>query len=111
MEGLHEKVGMETSSQGDEEYQNFLEDLEEDPELRQNVNIYKDKRKFDALVDGSEADDVTGDTPQISLAEMLDDLVLSAPVGAGDVATEMDDWIWLFFFMFQIILKIYEKIN
>jgi hypothetical protein len=41
---------METSSQGDEEYQHFLEDLEEDPELRQNVNIYKDKRKLDAMV-------------------------------------------------------------
>ena len=51
MEGLHEKrKGMETSSQGDEEYQHFLEDLEEDPELRQHVNIFKDKRKMDQLV-------------------------------------------------------------
>ena len=51
MEGLHDKrKGMETSSQGDEEYQHFLEDLEEDPELRQHVNIFKDKRKMDQLV-------------------------------------------------------------
>ncbi len=72
------------------EYQHFLEDLEEDPEMRQNVNIYKDKRKLDALVDGGDAEDGTGDMPQISLAEMLDDLVLSAPAEPAPQA-DMDD--------------------
>ena len=89
MEGLHDKRGMETSSQGDEEYQHFLEDLEEDSELRKNVNIYKDKRKMDALVDGAEDNEGSKDCPQISLAEMLDDLVLAAP--AEPEEAEMDD--------------------
>ena len=86
MEGLHDKIGAGTSSQGDVEYQHFLEDLEEDAELRQNVNIYKDKRKLDTMVDGTESEG--GDAPQISLAEMLDDLVLSAP---ADEAAGMED--------------------
>ena len=59
-------------SSGNEDYADFLNDLEEDPELRQNVNVYKDARKI-AVDDSSEADQ---DIPQITLAEMLDDLVL-----------------------------------
>ena len=37
MEGLHDKIGAGTSSQGDVEYQHFLEDLEEDAELRDSA--------------------------------------------------------------------------
>ena len=64
--------GFFLSSSGNEDYADFLNDLEEDPELRQNVNVYKDARKI-AVDDTSEADQ---DIPQITLAEMLDDLVL-----------------------------------
>lgn len=61
----------DSSSQADD-YDAFLEDLEEDPELRQNVNIYRDPSKFQ---DGSEAGDM-GDFPQIALCEMLEEMTI-----------------------------------
>ena len=72
MEGLHETVGGSNSmSDGGYEYNDFLEDLEEDPELRKNVNVYKDPAKIAVDRDSvSESEDI----PQITLAEMLDDL-------------------------------------
>ena len=54
------------------DYNEFLDDLEEDPELRQNVNIFKDATKV-MPVDTSELDP---SVPRITLEEMLDDLVL-----------------------------------
>lgn len=62
-----------TSSQ-DKDYLDFLEDLEEDPKVRENVNIYKDKKKMMA-VEASDTDNE--ELPQISLQEMLDDLNLN----------------------------------
>lgn len=76
----------ETESQ-DREYNDFLEDLEEDPIVRQNVNIYKDASKI-----AVDADDTTDDeeTPQISLQEMLDDLNIGgdATGAEGDAMME-----------------------
>merc|ERR1712223_14194 len=40
---LHRETGSVT---GGDDYNDFLADLEEDPELRQNVNVYKDARKM-----------------------------------------------------------------
>lgn len=54
------------------EYNEFLDDLEEDPELRQNINIFRDSRK-QIPVDTNELDP---SIPQITLEEMLDDLVI-----------------------------------
>ena len=74
---LHRETGSVTST-GNDDYNDFLQDLEEDPELRQNVNVYKDARKV--AVD-SESEIGDGDQeafPQITLAEMLDDLVLES---------------------------------
>jgi len=65
-------MGMNTDTEND--YNEFLEDLEEDPELRQNVNIFKDNRKTLPPVDSTETD--YANMPQITLEEMLDDLVL-----------------------------------
>lgn len=48
-----------------------MEDLEEDPEMRQHINIYKDSRKL-IPVDTNELSDPN--CPQITLEEMLDDL-------------------------------------
>lgn len=59
---------MDTESCNDE-FQDFEADLEEDPNMRQNVNIYLDRNKIP--VDEDEDD---GECPQITLAEMLDDL-------------------------------------
>lgn len=55
------------------DYNEFLDDLEEDPELRQNVNVFKDCSKA-MPVDTN--DMVDPSIPRITLEEMLDDLVL-----------------------------------
>jgi len=54
------------------EYNEFLDELEEDPEMRQNINIFRDIQKH-IPVDTSEIDP---SIPQITLEEMLDDLVI-----------------------------------
>jgi len=54
------------------EYNEFLDELEEDPEMRQNINIFRDVQK-QIPVDTNEIDP---SIPQITLEEMLDDLVI-----------------------------------
>lgn len=50
-----------------------MEDLEEDVEMRQNINIFKDPTKqIPVTVDEAESSGL----PRITLEEMLDDLVL-----------------------------------
>ncbi|XP_076457169.1 60S ribosomal export protein NMD3-like [Babylonia areolata] len=68
------------------DYTEFLEDLEEDPEMRQNVNIYKDSSKV--TVEATETDD--DDAPTISLQEMLDDLHLVEDATGGEGAPMME---------------------
>ena len=71
-----DKDNASVASSQDKDYLDFLEDLEEDPKARENVNIYKDPKKMMAV----EALNDTGDNenlPQISLQEMLDDLNLN----------------------------------
>lgn len=68
---LDENVGHDTDIEND--YNEFLEDLEEDPDMRQNVNIFKDNRK-QIPVDVNDMPDPS--LPRITLEEMLDDLVL-----------------------------------
>ncbi|XP_023210923.1 60S ribosomal export protein NMD3-like, partial [Centruroides sculpturatus] len=69
----HLSSDMDLDSQSDnKDYTEFLEDLEEDPLYRQNVNIYVDPRKKTA----SMPIELDEDLPQISLQEMLDDLSL-----------------------------------
>ncbi|XP_050074442.1 60S ribosomal export protein NMD3 [Anopheles maculipalpis] len=68
---LNEDVVVDTDIEN--EYNEFLEDLEEDPELRQNVNIFRDKNK-QIPVDTNDMEDPS--VPRITLEEMLDDLVL-----------------------------------
>ncbi|XP_003704484.1 60S ribosomal export protein NMD3 isoform X1 [Megachile rotundata] len=55
------------------DYYEFLEDIEEDPEMRQNINIFRDKKKV-IPVDTNELPDLS--CPQITLEEMLDDLAI-----------------------------------
>lgn len=50
-----------------------MEDLEEDPEYRKNVNIYRDSTKPANETAAADAEDV----PRITLAEMLEDLNLN----------------------------------
>ena len=49
MDNLGLETGSVTSS-GNNDYNDFLEDLEEDPDLRQNINVYKDANKMKAKV-------------------------------------------------------------
>ncbi|KAL1115560.1 hypothetical protein AAG570_005850 [Ranatra chinensis] len=55
------------------DYNAFLDDLEEDPIYRQNVNIYKDRSKM-IPVDSDEVGDPL--EPRITLEEMMDDLCI-----------------------------------
>ena len=57
------------------DYYDFMEDLEEDPMLRQNINIYKDHQKIQNEM-AIDSDDVDEDAPQITLQEMLEDLII-----------------------------------
>lgn len=66
---LNDNMYPDTAS-NERDYTDFLEDLEEDPSYRQNINIYKDASKVS--VENVESDDEG--LPQISLQEMLDDL-------------------------------------
>ncbi|KAL5013913.1 hypothetical protein ScPMuIL_008183 [Solemya velum] len=72
----------ETGSQ-ERDYKDFLEDLEEDPAYRQNVNIYVDHNKV--AVDTDDTDDEGA--PRISLQEMLDDLHLNEDATGGEGAS------------------------
>lgn len=79
--------GMDVTSVN-RDYTDFLEDLEEDPAFRQNINIYKDERKAAVAVEVGDADD---EIPQITLQEMLDDLHIGDenPItGASVLATQ-----------------------
>lgn len=53
------------------DYDEFLDELEEDATLRQHVNIFKDSTKQIPI---DEHDDIDPQNPGITLAEMLDDL-------------------------------------
>lgn len=69
---LRKESGSDLSANGENDYHDFLDDLEEDPSFRQNVNIYLDKQK--TAVD---TDDITEDlSTKVTLAEMMDDLEL-----------------------------------
>ena len=70
-----DQLGLETGSvtSAMDDYNDFLQDLEEDPDLRQNINVYKDAQKMKVQVEDSD----TEDCPQITLEEMLDDLVIA----------------------------------
>ncbi|KAG8232287.1 hypothetical protein J437_LFUL011228 [Ladona fulva] len=58
------------------DYQEFLEDLEEDPAYRQNINIYRSKVKKPVIAVDTNDIDENEEIPQITLEEMLDDLEL-----------------------------------
>lgn len=59
-----------------------MDDLEQDPQLRQNVNIFKDSTKA-IPVDINDGMDPS--EPRITLEEMLDDLVLEDDEMGDDI--------------------------
>ena len=70
------------------EYVGFMEDIEEDPAMRQFINIYKDKERN---VPVDEDDDAAEDLPQVTLAEMLDDLDIGMVDATGEAGADMDE--------------------
>lgn len=78
-------VDMETeTSSTTRDYTAFLEDLEEDPAFRQNINIYKDQSKV-----AVDTDDEDADVPRITLQEMMDDLTIEDdPMGDAEELEE-----------------------
>lgn len=88
----------------EEERERFMQELEEDPELRQRINIYKNtdalatqQQQQQQLPKGlaeEEMSDSDGedDLPQIPLEELLDDLEALQLAGGGDDAgADMDE--------------------
>ncbi|XP_026274505.1 60S ribosomal export protein NMD3 [Frankliniella occidentalis] len=71
--------------ENNKDYNEFLDDLEEDAELRQNVNIFKDPNNINIPVD---ADEVDPNAPHITLEEMLDDLQIEDDPMEGDEGNE-----------------------
>jgi len=67
------RLALETASVANEDMNEFMEDLEEDADLRKHVNVYKKKNV--ALDEESSVGD--DEAPKIDLAEMLDDMDLA----------------------------------
>ncbi|KAJ1935646.1 ribosome-binding protein, partial [Kickxella alabastrina] len=73
------------------DFETFLRDLEEDPELRQNINLYKDPNTIAArpqnAMEESDMEDDGEELPEVPLDELLEDL----KIGSGsDDDEEMD---------------------
>ncbi|GMT28598.1 hypothetical protein PFISCL1PPCAC_19895, partial [Pristionchus fissidentatus] len=68
-------VGRETGSVVDE-FERFKEELEEDQEMREKINIYRDHDKIERLKQNATTDDDESEFPpeMPSLSEMLDEL-------------------------------------
>jgi nonsense-mediated mRNA decay protein 3 len=72
------RIDIDRASDGsstNRDYMDFMEDLEEDPILRQNINIYADKEKMENTM-AVDVDELEDDAPKITLQEMLEDLVI-----------------------------------
>uniref|UniRef100_A0A8D3ANT6 60S ribosomal export protein NMD3 n=1 Tax=Scophthalmus maximus TaxID=52904 RepID=A0A8D3ANT6_SCOMX len=93
-----DREGMDTDDE--RQYQDFLEDLEEDPALRKNVNIYRDVSKIPV-----ESDTDDDGAPRISLTEMLEELSLSDATG-GEGADMMTE---LFFFSLLVCCVVVQS--
>ena len=82
------RLAIEAASEGttaNNDFNDFMDDLEEDPVSRRNVNIYKDNEKLVNMM-AVDTDDLEDETvPQITLQEMLDELDI------GDDENELSD--------------------
>ncbi|KAJ2546403.1 ribosome-binding protein, partial [Coemansia sp. RSA 1836] len=71
------------------DFETFLRDLEEDPELRQSINLYKDSSAVKRpTTDMMNDDDDDEEAPEVPLEELLEDLTIG---GGDDDDEEYDD--------------------
>lgn len=62
----------------EEDYELFLQDLEEDSELRQNINLYKSSNAMDVDTAAEEsAAEEEESFPEVGIEELLEDLTLN----------------------------------
>jgi len=88
---LDRQVDDDASSAGDD-YEDFLQDLEEDETIRQGVNIFVDKEKLDREMSSGAAAPDEDNAPEISLAEMMEDLEINDdPMGDDDDDEEEEE--------------------
>jgi nonsense-mediated mRNA decay protein 3 len=74
------------------DYEDFLQDLEEDPAYRESVNIYKDSMKWKDNVEmGDTTEGEEEGRPRITLQEMLDDLTLSEMDHEDEIDVDDDE--------------------
>jgi nonsense-mediated mRNA decay protein 3 len=71
---VEEEIG--NKAKGDEakrqdDYENFLKDLEQNPELRFNINLYKNEDYRSEM-----ASTIGDDTPTVPIEELIEDLTL-----------------------------------
>jgi len=89
---LDRQIDDDASSAGGD-YEDFLQDLEEDPTIREGINIFVDKEKLARQIEGGGGggDDDEG-PPEISLAEMMEDLEINDdPMGDDEAELEDED--------------------
>jgi nonsense-mediated mRNA decay protein 3 len=69
------KAKKQDQSKFERDYEQFLQELEEDEELRHTVNLYKDDQKKQATSDNEmETDDEGDELPEIGVDELLDEM-------------------------------------
>ncbi|KAJ2022078.1 ribosome-binding protein, partial [Coemansia sp. S85] len=68
------------------DFETFLRDLEEDPELRQSINLYKDSSAVRRPVTDMDDEDEDEEAPEVPLEELLEDLT----IGGGDDYDDVD---------------------
>ncbi|GMG21401.1 unnamed protein product [[Candida] boidinii] len=77
---IDSRQAKQEAERAERDYELFLQELEEDPELRQTINLYKAENDNGHGVEDSEDDivdendDVDDDAPQIDIDELLDEL-------------------------------------
>ncbi|AWU73678.1 uncharacterized protein C5L36_0A02810 [Pichia kudriavzevii] len=73
-EVLDSRQARQEQERAERDYEMFLQDLEEDDELRQNINLYKSEKKVN-FEEGMESEiEEDEDAPEINIDELLDEL-------------------------------------
>jgi len=80
------------AARAESDYESFLQDLEEDPSMRAQINLFKvpnaeeiKKQTESVMVDEGEGEEDEGEFPDVGLEELMEDLSL------GDDSDELVD--------------------